>query len=147
MYAIQPMTEVVSKSIAQRRLSLVLLAFFAASAMLLAAIGVYGVMSFVVAQRTGEIGIRMALGAQAGQVAWHVQRQGMTLVAAGLAAGLAGGLLLTQYLSTLLFRVNARDPLVFGASAALLVLVSIVACWLPARRASSVDPLAALRNE
>jgi putative ABC transport system permease protein len=71
----------------------------------------------------------------------------MTLVMAGLAAGLAGGLVLTQYLSTLLFRVNARDPLVFGVSAALLVLVSILACWLPARRASSVDPLTALRNE
>ena len=147
VYAIQPMTDVVSRSIAQRRLSLVLLAFFAVSAMLLAAIGVYGVMSFVVAQRTGEIGIRMALGAQSSQVAWHVQRQGMTLVAAGLAAGLAGGLLLTRYLSTLLFHVNARDPLVFGASAALLVLVSVLACWIPARRASRVDPLNALRNE
>jgi putative ABC transport system permease protein len=147
VYAIQPMTEVVSQSIAQRRLSLVLLAFFAAAAMLLAAIGVYGVMSFVVAQRTGEIGIRMALGAHASQVAWHVQRQGMTLVAAGLAAGLAGGLLLTQYLSALLFHVHARDPLVFGASAALLVLVSFLACWLPARRASRVDPLTALREE
>jgi putative ABC transport system permease protein len=147
VYAIQPMTDVVSQSIAQRRLSLVLLAFFAMSAMLLAAIGVYGVMSFVVAQRTGEIGIRMALGAQAGQVAWQIQRQGMTLVAVGLASGLAGGLLLTQYLSSLLFRVNARDPLVFGASAALLVLVSILACWLPARRASRVDPLTALRSE
>ncbi len=147
VYAIQPMTDVVSKSIAQRRLSLVLLAFFAASAMLLAAIGVYGVMSFVVAQRTGEIGIRMALGARSSQVAWHVQRQGMTLVAAGLAGGLAGGLVLTRYLSTLLFRVDARDPLVFGVSAALLVVVSIVACWLPARRASRVDPLTALRNE
>ena len=147
VYAIQPMTEVVSKSIAQRRLALVLLAFFAASAMLLAAIGVYGVMSFVVAQRTGEIGIRMALGAQASQVAWHVQRQGMTLVALGLCAGIVGGLLLTQYLSTLLFHVQARDPLVFGVSAAMLVLVSILACWLPARRASRVDPLIALRNE
>jgi putative ABC transport system permease protein len=147
VYLIQPMTEVVSKSVAQRRLSLILLAFFAASAMLLAAIGVYGVMSFVVAQRTGEIGIRMALGARAGQVAWHVQRQGMTLVAAGLAAGAVGALVLTRYLSTLLFRVNPRDPLIFGVSAATLIAVSIVACWLPARRASRVDPLAALRNE
>jgi putative ABC transport system permease protein len=147
VYLIQPMTEVVSKSIAQRRLALVLLVFFAASAMLLAAIGVYGVMSFVVAQRTAEIGIRMALGAQASQVAWHVQRQGMTLVVLGLTVGIAGGLLLTQYLSTLLFHVQARDPLVFGGAAATLVMVSILACWLPARRASRVDPLTALRNE
>jgi putative ABC transport system permease protein len=147
VYAIQPMTEIVSKSIAQRRLSLILLAFFAVSALLLAAIGVYGVMSFVVAQRTSEIGIRMALGARAGQVAWHVQRQGMTLVAAGLAIGLAGGLLLTRYLTTLLFRVDPRDPTIFGIAAVTLVVVSIVACWLPARRASRVDPLTALRNE
>ena len=147
VYAIQPMTEIVSKSVAQLRLSLILLAFFAVSAMLLAAIGVYGVMSFVVAQRTSEIGIRMALGARAGQVAWHVQRQGMTLVGAGLAIGLAGGLLLTRYLTTLLFRVDPRDPTVFGIAATTLVVVSIVACWLPARRASRVDPLTALRNE
>jgi putative ABC transport system permease protein len=89
----------------------------------------------------------MALGARAGQVAWHVQRQGMTLVAAGLVAGLGGGLLLTRYLSTLLFRVDARDPIIFGVSGAMLTLVSIAACWLPARRASRVDPLTALRNE
>ncbi len=147
VYAIQPMTDIVSQSIAQRRLSLILLAFFAASALLLAAIGVYGVMSFVVAQRTSEIGIRMALGARAGQVAWHVQRQGMTLVVAGLMIGTAGAVVLTRYLSTLLFRVNPRDPLIFGTAAATLVTVSIVACWLPARRASRVDPLTALRNE
>src|SRR5580765_809363 len=85
VYAIQPMTEVVAKSIAQRRLSLVLLAFFAASAMLLAAVGVYGVMSFTVSQSTNEIGIRMALGARAGQVARQVQGRGMALVIAGLA--------------------------------------------------------------
>ncbi|HEY1497480.1 MAG TPA: ABC transporter permease [Candidatus Solibacter sp.] len=147
VYAIQPMTDIVSQSIAQRRLSLILLAFFAASALLLAAIGVYGVMSFVVAQRTSEIGIRMALGARAGQVAWHVQRQGMTLVVAGLMIGTTGALVLTRYLSTLLFRVNPRDPLIFGTAAVTLITVSIVACWLPARRASRVDPLTALRNE
>jgi len=147
VYAIQPMTDIVAQSIAQRRLSLILLAFFAAAAMLLAAIGVYGVMSFVVAQRTNEIGIRMALGARASQVAWHVQRQGMTLVVAGLAIGTAGALVLTRYLSTLLFRVNPRDPVIFSTAAVSLVAVSIVACWLPARRASRVDPLTALRNE
>ncbi len=147
VFAIQPMTQIVSQSTAQRRLSLILLAFFAASAMLLAAIGVYGVMSFVVAQRTREIGIRMALGARSGQVARQVQFQGMTLVIAGLGTGLAAGLLLTRFLSTLLFRVDPRDPLIFGVSAATLVAVSIFACWLPARRAANVDPLTALRNE
>ena len=80
-------------------------------------------------------------------MAWHVQRQGMTLVVAGLATGTAGALVLTRYLSTLLFRVNPRDPVIFSTAAVSLVAVSIVACWLPARRASRVDPLTALRNE
>ena len=147
VFAIQPMTEIVAKSVAQRRLSLILLAFFAASALLLAAIGVYGVMSFTVAQSTSEIGIRMALGAGAGQVAWQVQRRGMVLVLAGLAIGVAAALPLTQYLESMLFRVGPRDPLIFGAAAATLVLVSLVACYLPARRASRTDPAIALRNE
>ena len=147
VFAIQPMTEIVAKSVAQRRLSLILLAFFAVSALLLAAIGVYGVMSFTVAQSTSEIGIRMALGAGAGQVAWQVQRRGMVLVLAGLAIGVAAALPLTQYLESMLFRVGPRDPLIFGAAAATLVLVSLVACYLPARRASRTDPAIALRNE
>ena len=147
VYAVQPMTEVVSQSIAQRRTALILLAFFAASALLLAAIGVYGVMSYMVTQRTGEIGIRMALGARASQVSFQVERQGMTLVAAGLAVGLGGGLALTRYLAPLLFRVHPRDPAVFGGAAAVLIAVSLAACYLPARRASRVDPMAALRCE
>ena len=145
VYAVQPMTEVVSKSIAQRRIALVLLAFFAASALLLAAIGVYGVMSYTVTQRTGEIGIRMALGARSSQVALQVERQGMTLVLAGLAIGIAASLALTRYMVALLFRVDPRDPLILGLSAATLIAVSLFACYLPARRASRVDPIVALR--
>jgi putative ABC transport system permease protein len=147
VFAIQPMTEVVSKSIAQRRLALTLLAFFAASALLLAAIGVYGVMAFVVSQSTNEIGIRMALGARAGQVALAVQRRGLLLVFAGLALGLAAALPLTQYLGSMLFRVNPRDPVILAGSGAVLLMVSLAACWIPARRASRIDPAIALRNE
>jgi putative ABC transport system permease protein len=147
VFAIQPMTDVVSKSIAQRRLALTLLAFFAASALLLAAIGVYGVMAFVVSQSANEIGIRMALGARSAQVAFEVQRRGLALVIGGLIVGIAAALPLTQYLGTMLFRVNPRDPVILSGSAATLVVVSLVACWIPARRASRIDPAIALRNE
>jgi putative ABC transport system permease protein len=147
VYAIQPMTEVVSKSIATRRLSLILLAFFAVSALVLAAVGVYGVMSYSVTQRSGEIGIRMALGARQSQVLFQVQRQGMLLVAVGLAAGFGGAIVFTRFMSALLFRVDSRDPLTFGIAAGTLIAVSMLACYLPARRAAKVDPMIALRSE
>jgi putative ABC transport system permease protein len=147
VYNVQPMTEVVSQSIAQRRVALVLLAFFAISALVLAAIGVYGIMSYAVTQRTGEIGIRMALGARASEVSMLVGRQGMTLVMAGLAAGVGVAVWLTQWMGSLLFRVSPRDPAVFSIAAGTLVLVSLVACYLPARRAAQVDPMIALRCE
>jgi predicted permease len=147
VYNVQPMTEVVSQSIAQRRVALVLLAFFAISALVLAAIGVYGIMSYAVTQRTGEIGIRMALGARASEVSMLVGRQGMTLVMAGLAAGVGVAVWLTQWMGSLLFRVSPRDPAVFSIAAGTLVLVSLVACYLPARRAAQVDPIIALRCE
>ena len=147
VYAVQAMTEVVSKSIAERKLSLVVLAFFAVSALMLAAVGVYGVMSYHVAQRTGEIGIRMALGAQPREMVWSVERQGMALVAAGLAVGLAGAWILTTYLAPLLFRVSPHDPETLSISAAVLMVVSLAACYLPARRASQVDPMDALREQ
>jgi putative ABC transport system permease protein len=147
VYAMQPMTEVVSQSIAQRRFSLVLLAFFAASALFLAALGIYAVMSYSVAQRTGEIGIRMALGAQKAQVLMLVQRQGLVLVLVGLGIGLAGALALTRLMTSLLFRVQATDPITFALVAAVLIAVSLAACLIPARRAAKVDPIVALRYE
>jgi putative ABC transport system permease protein len=147
VYAVQPMTEVVAKSIAQRKLSLILLAFFAASALVLAAIGVYGVLSYSVTQRTGEIGIRMALGARQSQVLFQVEKQGMALVLMGLAVGLAGAMVFTRFMNSLLFRVHSRDPLTFGIAAGTLIAVSLFACYLPARRAARVDPMTALRSE
>ncbi|HUB81881.1 MAG TPA: ABC transporter permease [Bryobacteraceae bacterium] len=147
VFAVQPMTEVVADSIAQRRIAFILLAFFAGSALVLASIGVYGIMSYLVTQRTGEIGLRMALGAGAGNVALLVGRQGMALVAAGLATGLVGSLLLTRWMAPLLFRVNPRDPLIFGIAIGTLVAVSAAACFVPARRAAMLDPLVALRSE
>jgi putative ABC transport system permease protein len=113
----------------------------------LAAIGVYGVMAFVVSQSANEIGIRMALGARAGQVAFEVQRRGLMLVLGGLALGVVAALPLTQYLGTMLFRVSPRDPVILSGAAATLVVVSLAACWIPARRASRIDPAIALRNE
>jgi putative ABC transport system permease protein len=147
VFAIQPMTAVVSQSVAQRRLSLVLLVFFAASALFLAALGLYGVMAYNVAQRTSEIGIRMALGASGSQVLMGVERQGILLVLAGLAVGVGGALVVTRWLGTLLFHVPPYDPATFAGVAAMLLLVAMLACYVPARRAARVDPVVALRYE
>jgi predicted permease len=147
VYAVQPMTDIISVNVAQRRFSLILLAFFAGLAMFLAALGLYAVMSYVVAQRTAEIGIRMALGAQPAQVLRLVQRQGMLLVLIGLALGIGGGLLLTRLMASMLFHVTPADPLALIAGSVTLVAVSLLASYLPARRAARVDPLVALRCE
>ncbi len=130
-----------------RRYPALLLGAFAGLALLLAAIGIYGVMSYSVAQRTPEIGLRLALGAQATDVLRLVVGQGLKLIVIGLALGLLGALLLTRWMETLLFQVKATDPLTFVVIALLLTLVALLACWIPARRAARVDPMIALRCE
>jgi putative ABC transport system permease protein len=144
---VRTMTEVVSLSTSRERFNMWLMTVFGVSALLLAAIGVYGLMAYSVEQRTQEIGIRLALGAQATQVKNMVVFQGMRLALAGVAVGLGAALWLVRVISTFLYGVTARDPLVFVGVPVLLTAVAFVAVWLPARRASVVDPLVALRYE
>ena len=138
------------QTLAMERMFVKLLTLFGLIAQQLAAIGLYGVMAYAVSQRTQEIGIRMALGANRSRVLMMIVRQGMTLTVIGIAIGLAGAYMLTKYLETLtsmLFGVKARDPRTFAVVALLLGVVALVACLVPARRATKVDPLSALRYE
>ena len=144
---IQPMDEVISEALWQRRLWAVLFAMFAGVALSLAAIGLYGVMSYLVSQRTREIGIRVALGAQPGNVLRLIIGQGLRLVGAGVLIGLLGSLALTRVMTSLLFDMAATDPLTFAGVALLLVNVALAACFIPARRAARTDPLIALRQD
>lgn len=144
---IQTMEEILADSIARQRFSMLLLAIFAAVAMVLAGVGIYGVMSYSVAQRTHEIGIRMALGAQTGAVLKLAVGYGMTLVIIGIVIGLVAAFLLTRLMSTLLFGVTATDPTTFTLISLLLIGVAAIASYIPARRATKVDPIIALRYE
>ncbi|MGA9354863.1 MAG: ABC transporter permease [Terriglobales bacterium] len=144
---IRTMQEVIANSVQRRRFSMLLLTIFAATAMLLAAIGLYGVMSYSVAQRTKEIGVRMALGANRPEVLALVVKRGMVLVGIGIAAGIVLALALSRLIAGLLFGITATDPLTIIGVAALLGAVAFVANYLPARRAASVDPMVALRYE
>ena len=144
---IRTMEEIFADSIARQRFSMLLLAIFAGVALVLAGVGIYGVMSYSVAQRTHEIGIRMALGAQTGAVLKLAVGYGMKLVVAGLVIGLIAAFLLTRVMATLLFGVTATDPTTFTLISLLLVCVAAVASYVPARRATKVDPIIALRYE
>ena len=146
---LQPSTldEILELSLGQRRLFMTLIASFAGVALLLATVGIYGAVAYTVEQRTGEIGVRMALGAQTRDVLRLVVRQGMTPVLIGLALGIAGALAMGRLLTAQLYQVSAYNPALLAATAALLAAVSLLACLLPARRATLVNPIQALRTE
>jgi predicted permease len=141
------MDQLVSDSVARPRFNTVLLAAFAALALALAAVGIYGVIAYSVTQRTQEIGVRMALGARSRNVVWLVLKQGMTPAFIGALIGLGGAWGMTRLISSLLFEVSATDPAIFTAGALLLMMIAILACYIPARRATKVDPMIALRCE
>ncbi len=147
LYLVRPMTEIIGQTLSTQRLTNFLLTAFAIIALTLAAVGIYSTMSVYVGSRTKEFGIRLALGAQPGMLRRAVMRQGLWLTSVGVVVGVAGALALTRTIKSLLFEVSATDPLVFTAIPVLLVMVSLLACYTPARRATQVDPLEALREE
>jgi predicted permease len=144
---VQTLDEKLSDSVAPQEFTLLLLTIFALIALSLASAGIFGVMSYTVAQRTHEIGVRMALGAQRLDVLRLVVREGMGLVLVGVVLGLAGALAATRLMASMLFEVTTKDPITFAVVPVVLAIVALIACYVPARRATKVDPLVALRYE
>jgi putative ABC transport system permease protein len=147
MVKIRTMEENISTSVSLPRFRTVLLAIFAMSALLLSVVGLYGLMAYTVSQRVHEVGIRVALGAQSSDILKLIVGHGLKLVLIGVAVGLAGSFALTRLLATFLYGVTATDPVTFGGVALTLIVVAMVACYIPARRATRVDPIVALRYE
>jgi putative ABC transport system permease protein len=147
VYSVRTLGELVSDRTAERRLAVLLISVFAWIALSLAVVGIYSVMSYAVAQRTQEIGVRMALGAERRQIVRMVLRSGATLVVGGVAIGLIAAFGLARLITTLLFETSAADPPTFSIVPLLLTAVALAACYLPAIRATRVDPIAALRHE
>jgi ABC-type antimicrobial peptide transport system permease subunit len=147
VFGAQTLNEVVAHSLSQRRLSMELVGLFALTALLLAGLGIYGVISYMVNERTHEIGIRLALGAQSRNILHMILQQGFRLAITGAAVGLVGALIVSQLMAGLLYDVRPTDPLTFAGVALLLIAVALLACYIPARRAVRVAPIVALRYE
>jgi ABC-type antimicrobial peptide transport system permease subunit len=147
VFGAQMLNETVSDSLSERRFSMEMVGLFALTALLLAGLGIYGVISYIVSERTHEIGIRIALGAEKKSILQMVLRQGLGLAAAGAAVGLVGAVIVSHLMTGLLYGVRPTDPLTFAGVAVLLVGAALLACYIPARRAIRVDPLVALRHE
>jgi len=147
VFGAQTLSETVSASLSQRRFSMEIVALFALTALLLTGLGIYGVISYIVSERTHEIGIRLALGAERRSILQMVLRQGLGLAIAGAAVGLVGAVVVSHLMTGLLYGVRPTDPLTFAGVALFLIAVALLACYIPARRAIRVDPLVALRYE
>jgi putative ABC transport system permease protein len=146
-YLMAPLSDIVSESVAQRRFSMLLLAAFALLALFLASVGLYGVVAYTVSQRTQEIGVRMAIGAQTGDVLRMILGGGMKLALIGVAIGTAGAMALSHLVASMLYGVTPFDPVSYAATALVLLAVAALACYVPARRAMRIDPILALRQE